>query len=149
FGRGGDARKASMQIDSLIKEMGKIVADTFPRNISCDANIEPGLWPVSGVSTQLYQVLMNLCVNARDAMPNGGSLAITAENIHIDAATARNHPDAKEGDYVRVSVADTGTGISLEQRGKLFHPFFTTKGPGKGTGLGLSTSLNIIKNHGG
>ncbi|HXF09938.1 MAG TPA: ATP-binding protein, partial [Desulfuromonadaceae bacterium] len=149
FTRGADSRKISVQLESLVKEMGKIIGDTFPKNISPEIKIEKGVWPVQGVPTQLYQVLMNLCVNARDAMPDGGSLTIEARNVQLDAATAADYPDAKAGDYVSVSVADTGTGISPDQMGKIFHPFFTTKGPGKGTGLGLSTSINIVKNHGG
>jgi CheY-like chemotaxis protein len=108
-----------------------------------------GLWAVSGYATQLHQVLMNLCINARDAMPRGGQITITAENVSLDESQARMHPDAVPGRYLRLSVSDTGTGMSPETVQKIFEPFFTTKSAGKGTGLGLSTSLNIVKNHGG
>jgi CheY-like chemotaxis protein len=97
----------------------------------------------------MHQVLMNLCINARDAMPNGGTLTLATENISLDAAAAALHPGAKPGNYLCIRVADTGTGISPEQMEKIFQPFFTTKAPGKGTGLGLSTCQSIVKGHGG
>jgi PAS domain S-box-containing protein len=149
FARGGDTHKTLIHIEPLVKEMGKIITDTFPKNIDCQVKLNNGMWPVSGIPTQLYQVLMNFCVNARDAMPNGGALTLATENVRLDETMTASHPDAKPGNYVCVSVADTGTGISPEQMEKIFQPFFTTKAPGKGTGLGLSTSLSIIKNHDG
>jgi len=149
FAHGGDTRKTLIQVEPLVKELGKIVTDIFPKNIQCEVKPAKELWPVSGITTQLWQVLMNLCVNARDAMPNGGTLMLAAENVCLNNTVAALHPDAKPGNYVCVSVTDTGTGIPAEQLGNIFQPFFTTKPPGKGTGLGLSTSLTIIKNHGG
>jgi two-component system cell cycle sensor histidine kinase/response regulator CckA len=149
FARGGDTHKTLIHAEPLIKEMGKIITDTFPKNIDCRVKLSMKLWPVSGIPTQLYQVLMNLCVNARDAMPDGGTLTLATENVCVDKDMATSHPDARLGNYVCVRVADTGTGISAEQMEKIFQPFFTTKSPGKGTGLGLSTSLSIIKNHDG
>ncbi|HEY3760223.1 MAG TPA: response regulator [Verrucomicrobiae bacterium] len=149
FARGSDSNKTPIRMESLVKEMGKIVNDTFPKNIHCEVKSGGEIWNIMGLATPLYQVLLNLCVNARDAMPDGGSLTIMAENVSVDAETAARYPDAKPGDYVCVSVADTGMGIPPEQMEKIFRPFYTTKGPGKGTGLGLSTSANIIKNHGG
>jgi two-component system cell cycle sensor histidine kinase/response regulator CckA len=149
FARGGDTHKTLIHIEPLVKEMGKIITDTFPKNIDCQVKLNKEMWPVSGIPTQLYQVLMNFCVNARDAMPNGGTLTLAVENEHLNESATASHPDAKPGNYVCVSVADTGTGISPEQMEKIFQPFFTTKAPGKGTGLGLSTSLSIIKNHDG
>ena len=149
FARGGDTHKTLIHIEPLVKEMGKIITDTFPKNIDCQVKLNKEMWPVSGIPTQLYQVLMNLCVNARDAMPNGGTLTLATENVRLDDVMAASHPNAKPGNYVCASVADTGTGISPEQKEKIFQPFFTTKAPGKGTGLGLSTSLSIIKNHDG
>jgi CheY-like chemotaxis protein len=112
-------------------------------------DVAQGTWPVSGFATQLHQVLMNLCVNARDAMPQGGTLKLTAKNVQLTQAEAAQHPDASAGDYICISVEDSGSGITPEQLAKLFQPFFTTKGPGKGTGLGLSTSRNIVRTHGG
>lgn len=149
FVRGGDTQKARIQIEPLVKEMSKIITDTFPKNIRYEIKIGKELWPIHGVPTQLYQVLLNLCVNARDAMPDGGTLVLAVENVRLDTNAAANHSDAKPGDYVSISVTDTGTGISEEQMGKIFQPFFTTKAAGVGTGLGLPTSLSIIKNHGG
>ncbi len=149
FARGGDTQKSLIHAEPLVKEMGKIITDTFPKNIDCQVKLSRELWPVSGIPTQLYQVLMNFCVNARDAMPNGGTLSLVTENVRVDEAMAASHPDAKPGNYVCVSITDTGTGISAGQMEKIFQPFFTTKAPGKGTGLGLSTSLSIIKNHDG
>jgi CheY-like chemotaxis protein len=104
---------------------------------------------VSGDSTQLHQVLMNLCVNARDAMANGGSLSISAENLLIDENYARMNLEAKEGPYTVVTISDTGGGIPREILDRIFEPFFTTKDVGQGTGLGLSTVLGIVKSHGG
>jgi PAS domain S-box-containing protein len=149
FARGADTRKSTVRIDRLIKEMGKIITDIFPKNIKCQVNTGQGIWPVSGLPTQLHQVLMNLCVNARDAMPQGGMLTLSTKNVQLGQSDIGQHPEATPGDYICVSVEDTGTGISPEQLTKLFQPFFTTKRPGKGTGLGLSTSRNIIKNHSG
>ena len=149
FARGGDTHKTLILAEPLVKEMGKIITDTFPKNIECQVKLSRKLWSVSGIPTQLYQVLMNLCVNARDAMPNGGTLTLATENVCLDDAMASSHPDAKPGNYVCISVADTGAGISAEQMEKIFQPFFTTKPLGKGTGLGLSTSLSIVKNHDG
>jgi len=149
FARGNDANKTTIRIESLAREMGKIVNDTFPKNIHCDVKTTGEAWALMGQATPLYQVLLNLCVNARDAMPEGGTLTLAVANEHVDSDTAKRYPDAKIGDYVSVSVADTGSGIPPEEMDKIFRPFYTTKSPGKGTGLGLSTSLNIIKNHGG
>src|SRR5262249_57152424 len=112
-------------------------------------SIEPELWDVSGDATQLHQVLMNLCVNARDAMPQGGKLRIEAENIEIDEHYARMNVEAKPGKYVSIGVIDTGLGIPEQNLTKIFDPFFTTKEHGHGTGLGLSTVAGIVRSHGG
>ncbi len=108
-----------------------------------------GLWTVVGDPTQLHQVLLNLCVNARDVMPGGGALTISAENVALDEYYAALNPEAHPGPYVCVHVEDTGTGIPPGIIEKIFDPFFTTKELGKGTGLGLSTTLGIVKSHGG
>jgi CheY-like chemotaxis protein len=117
--------------------------------VEIQSNIERELWPVHGDATQLYQVFMNLVVNARDAMPNGGRLQMEARNAEIDDNYARMQPHAKPGRYIVVSVADTGTGIPSGLISKIFEPFFTTKETGKGTGLGLSTAMGIVRAHGG
>lgn len=149
FARGSDGEKVMINIGQLVNNMGKIVADTFPKNIDCRMNVDRASWSISGLPTQLNQVLMNLCVNARDAMPEGGTLSLTTQNISLNAAEAEMHLQAKPGNYLCISVSDTGVGIPLERIEKIFEPFFTTKAPDKGTGLGLSTSLTIIRNHGG
>jgi len=130
-------------------EIKHIAQETFPKSIEFYTDIAPDLWPVSGDATQLHQVFMNLCVNARDAMPDGGTLSICAENIFIDENYARMNLDASVGSYIVISVADTGTGMLPEIVDRIFEPFFTTKELGKGTGLGLSTVIGIVKSHGG
>jgi PAS domain S-box-containing protein len=149
FARGGETSKTLVQPGRLLKEIGKVITDTFPKSIHCDLRLGKDLHPLFCVSTQLHQVLMNLCVNARDAMSEQGTLTMSAENVILKASEAAGISGASPGSYVCVSVADTGQGIPPEQLGKIFLPFFTTKAPGKGTGLGLSTCHSIIKNHDG
>jgi signal transduction histidine kinase len=149
FARGVEGKQTTIKVEMLLREMEKIMKDLFPKFINARVKFASGLWTVSGYATQLHQVLMNLCINARDAMPNGGQITIMAENILLDESEARMHPDAAPGRYLRLSVCDTGSGMNPETVQRIFEPFFTTKAPGKGTGLGLSTSLNIVKNHGG
>ncbi|HUJ43261.1 MAG TPA: PAS domain S-box protein [Opitutaceae bacterium] len=149
FARGVPGERVPLQPRHLILEMVKIAGETFPKNIRIE-NAAPGnLWAVQGDATQIHQALMNLCVNARDAMPAGGVLRLTAENVMLDEAFAKATPEAKPGPHVCLGVADTGTGIPPENLDKLFAPFFTTKAPGQGTGLGLSTVLGIARSHGG
>lgn len=138
-----------IQVKHLILEMQQTVQQTFPKSIAIATKIQPGLLPVRADSTQLYQVLMNLCLNARDAMPEGGKLTITAENIFIDQNYAMMHLDAKVGSYIVLTISDTGLGIESELLDRIFEPFFTTKQLSNGTGLGLSTALGIVKAHGG
>jgi PAS domain S-box-containing protein len=149
FVRGGESKKTHVYPGQLVKEMGKIISDTFPKSIQCRVLVDKSSWQVYGLPTQLHQVLLNLCVNARDAMPEGGTLTLSVENASLKPADVAAHSGAKPGNYLCLGVADTGAGIPAEQLGKIFDPFFTTKAPGKGTGLGLSTSLGIIKSHGG
>lgn len=149
FARGGDCRKTLVNVESIMQEVLRTLTHTFPKNIHCEMKFAGEHYPVFGIPTQVYQVLMNLCVNARDAMPAGGMLTLTAENVRIDAAGAESSPDARPGDYVCIGVEDSGIGISPEQMRNLFQPFFTTKSRAAGTGLGLYTSLGIAKNHGG
>ncbi|HEV8537763.1 MAG TPA: PAS domain S-box protein [Bacteroidota bacterium] len=149
FARGFEGEKSDIRIGHLIKEFEKMICDTFPRMIQIKTFIAKDVWTVSGDYTQLYQVLMNLCVNARDAMPNGGTLVIEADNMYVDDKSVKVHSDAQPGPYVVLTVADTGTGMPPGIVDKIFEPFFTTKEVGKGTGLGLSTALGILKSHGG
>ena len=149
FARGGDTHKIIVQADRLVKEMGKIISDTFPKSIQCRSRVAQDSWPVLGQPTQLYQVLLNLCVNARDAMPNGGSLELFTENVTVSPQQATVIRGGKPGNYLCITVGDTGTGITPENLGKIFQPFFSTKPADKGTGLGLSTCQSIINNHDG
>jgi PAS domain S-box-containing protein len=149
FARGVEGEYILLQPTHLIKEIIKILADTMPKNIEITFSVAPGLRSVSGDATQLHQVLMNLCVNARDAMPQGGKLRIEAENVDIDEHYALMNVEAKPGKYVSLGVTDTGLGIPDQNLSKIFDPFFTTKEHGKGTGLGLSTVSGIVRSHGG
>ena len=149
FSRGTGGERVGVQMRHQIKEMADLMKETFPRDITIEHHAAKDLRPMEGDPTQLHQVLMNLCVNARDAMPGGGSLVLTARNEDLDADAVRDHPPARPGPYVVVHVADTGSGIAPENLGRIFDPFFTTKPPSKGTGLGLSTVLGIVRSHNG
>jgi two-component system, cell cycle sensor histidine kinase and response regulator CckA len=146
-GRGGEFER--LELGPLVKELEKMVRETFPKNISVETFLPRDLWPAQGNLTQLHQVLLNLCVNARDAMPDGGKLSFVADNVELTEADAKMIPDAKAGKFISVSVSDTGTGMPPEVQAKIFEPFFTTKGEGKGTGIGLATVVRILKSHGG
>ena len=149
FARGIECERINLQPQSLITDVEEIVNGTFPKSITLRKSVSNDLRMVTGDSTQLHQVLLNLCINARDAMPSGGTLTIRAENQIFTAHDTAIHPDAKAREYVAISVEDTGTGISPEILERIFDPFFTTKQVGKGTGLGLSTAIGIAKSHGG
>jgi PAS domain S-box-containing protein len=149
FARGVEGEQKLTQVRHLLTDLETMIGETFPKSIRFEKNIEPDLWPVSANATQIHQVLLNLCVNARDAMPDGGKLSIAAANQHLAEPETKKHPDVKPGPFVVITVADTGSGIAPELLGKIFEPFFTTKEPGKGTGLGLATVRGILKNHGG
>jgi PAS domain S-box-containing protein len=149
FARGVEGERVALQPKHLIKEIVKILRETLPKSIEINFQIPQDLWIISADATQIHQVLMNLCVNARDAMPEGGSIAIKAENVFVDENYARMHLEAKPGRFVMIGVADTGPGMSPEIQSRIFEPFFTTKEMTKGTGLGLSTALTIVKSHGG
>ncbi len=137
------------QVKYLLRDIISVVDETFPKSIQLKQQIPHDLWFVNGNPTQIHQVLLNLCVNARDAMPRGGTLTIQASNLRIDAAKVGSIPGARAGAWVLLEVADTGTGISPEVRQHIWEPFFTTKGTGKGTGLGLSTVRGIVASHQG
>jgi two-component system, cell cycle sensor histidine kinase and response regulator CckA len=149
FARGVEGERVALQPKHLIKEIVKILRETLPKSIEISFQIPNDLWIISADATQMHQVLMNLCVNARDAMPEGGSISIKAENVFVDENYARMHLEAKPGRFVTISVSDTGPGMSPEIQSRIFEPFFTTKEMTKGTGLGLSTALTIVKSHGG
>jgi CheY-like chemotaxis protein len=149
FARGVEGRRMEIQIKHLIQDIEKIANETFLKHIQVRTIVPHHLWTIIGDPTQLHQVLLNLCVNARDAMPEGGMLTISAENLALDTHYAGMNLEAKPGPYVLLQVEDSGTGMPAEVVEKIFDPFFTTKEIGRGTGLGLSTSLAIVKSHGG
>lgn len=149
FSRGSQGERTPLQLRNLIRDMENLISDTFPKNITCKTEVDADLWLVEADSTQMHQVLLNLCVNARDAMTSGGLLRLVAKNVEVDGVRAAQSPQLASGRYVCLEVIDTGTGIPREIIGQIFDPFFSTKAPGKGTGLGLSTVQAIIKAHGG
>ncbi len=149
FARGTETDKLPLQPRHLIKEVIRILRDTLPKSIGIRFFIPDNLWTVAADPTQIHQVLMNLCVNSRDAMPGGGTLTLKAENVMIDEGYPSMRPKAQTGRFVLVAVGDTGEGIPAENLDRIFEPFFTTKEIGKGTGLGLSTVAGIVEGHGG
>ncbi len=149
FARGVEGERMVIHPKHLIGELEGMIRDTFPKSIEVKTRVPKELWTITGDATQLQQVLLNLCVNARDAMPNGGKLEIAAENVTLGDREARANPDAKQGPYIVLTVSDSGTGMPPEVLERIFEPFFTTKEQGKGTGLGLATSIGIVKSHGG
>ena len=149
FARGSEGERLSLQPRHLVKEVIKILRDTLPKSINIKFFIPDNIWTISADPTQIHQVLMNLAVNARDAMPQGGALTLKAENVLIDKNYATLHPEARAGKFVMLTIGDTGEGIAPENLDKIFEPFFTTKEIAKGTGLGLSTVAGIVKSHQG
>jgi PAS domain S-box-containing protein len=149
FARGVEGQRLSVEAKYLLKDLATITRDTFPKNIQLEFTCPALPWRLRGDPTQLHQVLLNLCVNARDAMPQGGKLKVTAECMTVDEHYAAMNLEAKPGRYVVITVTDTGTGIPREVLDHIFEPFFTTKEVGKGTGLGLSTVRAIVTSHGG
>jgi two-component system, cell cycle sensor histidine kinase and response regulator CckA len=146
--KGLEEERISLQPKGLIEETAEMLRTGFPTSVAIKTRISSKLWSILSSPTQLRQVLMNLCLNARDAMPKGGTLTIEGKNIHLKQATPYAPPEANPGNYVLLRVSDTGIGIPAEIVDKVFEPFFTTK-QGKGTGLGLTAVLRIVKSHGG
>jgi PAS domain S-box-containing protein len=149
FAGGGETSMSPVQLRYVINEITSIIDHSFPKTIAIATRLDDRLYPLLADSTQLSQVLMNLCVNARDAMPDGGKLAISAENVNLDAAPPRHGAGAAQGPYVLLTVSDTGVGIPKEIINRIFDPFFSTKEHGKRSGLGLSSVLGIVRSHGG
>jgi PAS domain S-box-containing protein len=149
FSRGMEGEHLLLSPKHLLREMEGFLRETFPKSITIETEIGKDLWSLQGDPTQLHQVLLNLCLNAKDAMEKGGKLTLSAENLSLDEAYAGMHPSAQVGPYLLFTVADTGKGIPPEHLDRIFDPFFTTKERGQGTGLGLSTVHGIVKGHGG
>jgi signal transduction histidine kinase len=149
FSRRGKLEMQSIFLGSSIEETVQMLRRTFDQSVAVETRVEPNLWPIQADSTQVHQVLLNLCLNARDAMPEGGKLLLEAENVTLAEDAGRSNLDAQPGKFVRLRVSDTGHGIPPEIKSSIFDPFFTTKEQGKGTGLGLSIVFGIIKQHRG
>ena len=149
FARGAEGRHEPVRVSEIVADAAKLASDTLPKNIRVELELEQDLCEVAGDATQLHQVLMNLCVNARDAMPEGGRIAIRARNATFPSAQRTVHGELPAGAYVLVEVEDSGCGIPPGDLEKIFEPFFTTKEHGRGSGLGLATSLAILRSHRG
>lgn len=149
FARGADGRRARVDLSAVAKEVELIVRDTFAKDIAFELSSASDLWRIKADETQMHQILTNLCVNARDAMPLGGHLRVSLSNVVVDEVFACASPDAAPGAYVLLEVQDTGAGMSAAVLDRVFEPFFTTKEAGRGTGLGLSTTQSIVRSHGG
>jgi two-component system, cell cycle sensor histidine kinase and response regulator CckA len=149
FAHGATGEHRLLQVRHLLRDITSVIAGTFPKSIRLEDYIPSDLWPIKGNPTQIHQVLLNLCVNARDAMPNGGTLRLRAANRVLDLTAAGAIEGGRPGLFLVLQVEDTGTGIPPEVQARMWEPFFTTKESGKGTGLGLSTVRGIIENHNG
>jgi signal transduction histidine kinase/ActR/RegA family two-component response regulator len=149
FSRRGMVQKTNLWLHPFLKEVAKLLERIIPENIEVELGLAADRLTVEADPTQLQQMVMNLAVNARDAMPDGGRLRLETARVELGEEFCRAHPDARPGSYVRLGVSDSGTGIAPEIRSRIFDPFFTTKEAGKGTGLGLSVVYGIVKNHGG
>jgi two-component system, cell cycle sensor histidine kinase and response regulator CckA len=149
FARGAKGGEQGIDLRPVVREIEGIAHATFPKAIELRLDVPADVWTVTGDVTQLHQVLLNLCLNARDAMTAGGCLEIRARNVVVSDDRARRHLDVRPGPFVELTVSDTGCGIPKPYLDRIFDPFFTTKEEGKGTGLGLPTVLKIVKGHGG
>ncbi|MBI2511736.1 MAG: response regulator [Opitutae bacterium] len=149
FAQGGGDELRVVQLKHVARDIIAMVEETFPRNVRLEQSVPSDLWPVRANVTQIHQVLLNLCVNARDAMPHGGALSLRLENRSLDAGTAARIPGGRPGAFLRLEIGDTGSGIAPDVLPHIWEPFFTTKEAGRGTGLGLSTVRGILARHEG
>jgi two-component system cell cycle sensor histidine kinase/response regulator CckA len=149
FARGANEERHEIDPGVVVQEIAAFAQATFPRSMDVEVHAAENLAPIVGNATQLHRALLNLCINARDAMPEGGTLTLRAANVSFDAPNIRMPRGARRGRYVLFEVSDTGSGIPAAIREKIFDPFFTTKGAGKGTGLGLASVRSIVESHAG
>jgi len=149
FARGAAGQRHVLQVKYILRDLVGLLSETFPKNIVIEDSWEGDLWPVYGFPTQLHQIILNLCINARDAMPGGGTLRLRAQNRVLDELAAATLEGSRAGDWVVITVEDFGTGMTPDLVARIWEPFFTTKGEGKGSGLGLPMVRNLIDGHGG
>jgi len=149
FVKGVQGERADVPVSHLLKGITQLINQNFPRSIELRLDLPQDAGSVRGDMAQLEQVLFNIAVNARDAMPGGGIIGLRAENCRVDEARAGLHPGTRAGEFVMIAVSDTGAGMTPEHIGRIFEPFFTTKPRGSGTGLGLATAEGIVRSHGG
>ena len=149
FAKGIEGKRGIVQVKHLIEDIRQIAKETFPKSIQIKSDIASNLWAVKGDATKIHQILLNLAINARDAMPDGGILNFSVANLSVDPEYVRNRPQAKVGAYIVISIADTGIGIPPSNLEQIFEPFFTTKATKGGTGLGLATVNNVVREHDG
>jgi signal transduction histidine kinase len=149
YGKPTPKRKELIKPNLLLSEISKVISQTFPKKIKLEANIEENLYDILGNGTEIYQVLLNLNVNAKEAIEGNGTIFLTAKNITIDEKNMINYPLLDKGDYVNFTVRDTGSGIDEENLQKIFDPYFSTKVKETGSGLGLYVTYGIIKAHKG
>ena len=149
FARRQPLQPRKTDVNDLVLEAAKLLRPTLGEHIEIESMLEGDAWPAMIDPSQLSTALINLALNARDAMPDGGKLTIETGNVFLDENYAKANPDVAPGPYVMVAVSDTGTGIPEKLRERVFEPFFTTKEVGKGTGLGLSMVYGFIKQSGG
>jgi PAS domain S-box-containing protein len=149
FARSSEGPRTLLEPVRLVQDLEAMLRDAIPSSVRLALDVPDGLWYLRGEATQLHQVLLNLCVNARDAMPTGGLITVSARNAEVDASFAGMNAEARPGPHVVFKVTDTGSGIAPDIRERIFEPFFTTKEGGRTTGLGLSTTMTIIRGHHG
>jgi len=149
FARGADGQHGELDLRPLVSDTAKFMQQMLPADVNLEIKINEDLWPVIGNTTQLKQVLHNLCLNARDAMPAGGRIKLFTHNLIVSETIKPSLPEASLGPYAIIAVSDTGTGICPDDMDRIFDPFFTTKAFGQGSGLGLSTVQGIVKGHHG
>ena len=149
YSRGIDGQPSDVDLSEEVRSAIRLVTETFPKHIDVRLNLPSDKSPIRADPTQLQQVVLNLCVNARDAMPESGTLTLSVERVELDEEARLTNPNARPGVYAVLAVADTGTGIPADVLDNIFDPFFTTKPLGQGSGLGLSTVQGIVAAHGG
>jgi len=149
FAQGVGGGRQLVDVRHLLRETVNVIRETFPKNIRLEDSVPTNLVPIMADPTQIHQVILNLCVNARDAMPSGGTLRLRAENCRLDQEAASKFDGAAAGSWLVLHIEDTGAGIPDENLSQIWEPFFTTKEAGKGTGLGLSTVRGIVESHKG